>query len=329
MNEKIMGESVFSIVIIGVGGIGLRHLESCLTLNPEQYALHIVDYDEQALLKAQNINQDIKIFAHQSFDTLPHSIDLCVVATQARSRAMIIKEITSQKTVKNFILEKVLFQKLEDYEDIQKIFNALNIQAWVNCPRRMWPAYKALKEILTPYKIKTIEIYGKEWDLGCNAIHYIDLISYLCNVSLYEINNTSFPFPPKESKRKGNYYIDGMMRGIFLEKNCLFKISSLQGEKDFKEIKIDTSEGVTVLAKEFSDKIQIKIENTTDQNKFIELPVPYQSQLTSKVVEEIKTQGTCLLAPYSVSKELHSPFIKTLYNYMSQHFSDLQACPIT
>ena len=58
--------------------------------------------------------------------------------------------------------------------------------------------------------------------------------------------------------------------------------------------------------------------------------VPYQSQLSGKVTENILSNKNIKLTPYEESMKLHMPFISSLldfYNFVSGN--DAKNCPIT
>lgn len=317
-----------NIALIGMGNIGRRHLQSCLELSKDAYTLHIVDKHEPCLAQGLDMNahhtHDIK--AHHDTNTLPAHLDLAIIATQANIRAPLIKQLLSKQRIKHFLLEKVLFQKLAEYAEIEELLKLHNIPTWVNCPRRLWPAYKELKNYLQSQTVTSIEIIGKDWDLGCNGIHYIDCMAYLLDSSSYQITESYFPYAPKESKRPGNYFIDGKVKGVFdTQPSCTFSLDSLEGPSDHKTITIYDHAKVLAVIHERATHIDIMIPNIERAAH----PIPYQSQLTSGVVEDILHNQSCGLSDYETSKSLHLPLLTKIYEYTRQYHPSLDYCPVT
>lgn len=312
------------IAVIGIGGIGLRHLQSCANLPFDEYEIYGVDINSEVIKKAQTLLKSDHILYVQSLNFLPIDIDVVIVATQANVRATIVQELIASKSVETLILEKVLFQKIEDYEKIKLLINANNISCFVNCPRRIWPAYVELKRILEEQNIASININGTNWDLGCNAIHYIDLIGFLAESDSYQITDHDFTDCLEESKRAGSFFINGELKGIF-NNFLIFKLSTLSGADDCKIIKIKLVDGTEVVVEENTSSIKIIVPNDEIQ----EFSIPFQSVLTEKLILKKINEDKCDLTSYEESKNLHLPLMQTLLSHFKKSFKDIEGCPIT
>ena len=55
-----------------------------------------------------------------------------------------------------------------------------NSQAWVNIPRRLMAWHKVIKDQIqsSGYSVMQVRLTGGQWGLACNAIHFIDLVSW-------------------------------------------------------------------------------------------------------------------------------------------------------
>ena len=69
-----------------------------------------------------------------------------------------------------------MFQKEEEFDIALNWFVEKNIRAWVNCPRRLFNIYQKIKNEIIDEDIITMTVFGGEWGLACNAIHYIDFV---------------------------------------------------------------------------------------------------------------------------------------------------------
>ncbi|NJM62856.1 MAG: alpha/beta hydrolase [Oscillatoriales cyanobacterium RU_3_3] len=56
---------------------------------------------------------------------------------------------------------------------------AAGVKTWVNCPRRMQPAYHKLRQDLHGHSPITMRVVGGGWGLACNGIHFLDLAAFL------------------------------------------------------------------------------------------------------------------------------------------------------
>ena len=106
------------ITIVGAGQIGSRHLQAlCHLKNPTR--IDLVDPSDKSLQVALNryenamptSKQDMELHCHNNLNNLPVSLDLVIIATNATVREKALKDLVQKRSIKNLILEKVLFQK--------------------------------------------------------------------------------------------------------------------------------------------------------------------------------------------------------------------------
>ncbi|MCV3262395.1 hypothetical protein OGZ01_01395 [Vibrio harveyi] len=110
------------------------------------------------------------------------------MATNAAVRLGIVKQLVEKLTVQYLVLEKVLFQSVAQLVEAEKLLANAGVKTWVNCPRRLFPAYQALKQQYQGAQSVVLEVTGSNWGLGCNAIHFIDLWNYLAGFSSYKLD---------------------------------------------------------------------------------------------------------------------------------------------
>ena len=146
-------------------------------------------------------------------------------------------------TVKYLILEKILFQKAQDYKAIKKQIKKKKIKAWVNFSMRIMPFYQKIKEQLRSKKIHLI-VSGSQWGLVTNAVHFIDFIAFLTDCYDFTIDTKGLNSKPIESKRPGFLELIGTLNIHFkngrkwteTETNLPFQsgLTNIVAEKIFK-----------------------------------------------------------------------------------------------
>lgn len=265
---------------------------------------------------------------YKSIQSLPLNLDIVIVATSANIRRMVIDELLEKRNVSYLILEKVLFQKLEDYDYIKELMQIKNVKAWVNCPRRTWEIFQILKNELEGAKFINFEISGSSWGLGSNCIHYLDLIGYLTGNFKFKLNGDLLDSEIIASKREKFSEFHGSIQGKGSD-NVLFTISSLSNSDLPFEINI-TSDKLRCRIADDETNLIIASSNSNWEWEDRHYDVPYQSQLTDQVVNKLIEDKTCDLPTYSESTILHQPFIELLLNHYRENVDpEANICPIT
>ena len=148
---------MYNIAIIGAGQLGSRHLQG-LAKSSKQYQLYVVDPDEKALSIAKQRYEEVliptnknNVSYHQNISDLPEKSEVAIIATTANVRRGIIESLLDKCSIKYLILEKVVFQRSEDFKPIQNLLLEKGVKTWVNCSRRSFSLYKNLYELQTPY----------------------------------------------------------------------------------------------------------------------------------------------------------------------------------
>ena len=190
------------ILIIGVGNIGKRHLES-LRKSSKIKEFYLV---EKKKLENQNFERKFlnsKLYFYKNINHLEKKIkfDLVVISTNSDVRFKIFKFIVSNFKVKHFILEKFVFQNIKHYKYALNIIKNQKLKVFINCPMRNWPLFKKIRDKDYKKNIK-IKISGSKWGLASNAIHYIDLLIFFTNRKKIYISNKNEMHIYKSKERK-------------------------------------------------------------------------------------------------------------------------------
>ena len=115
------------VALIGAGQLGSRHLQG-LAKSSIEFSIEVVEPFQKSREVAKQRYEEIEtnpkvksIDFFESIDQLSSKIEIVIIATNADVRSKIVKELLLKKSVKNLILEKVLFQTVEEYHDVEKL----------------------------------------------------------------------------------------------------------------------------------------------------------------------------------------------------------------
>jgi len=322
----------YNIILIGAGQLGSRYLQG-LSRTDVNINIYVLDPEPNALAVAkkrfENMQNSLKILSVSYFREIKNfniEFDLAIIATTANVRKNVIKSLLAKNKIKNMILEKVVFQSIEDFNEISVLLNKNNISTWVNCPRRITPFFQRLKkEINKDYPIHII-INGNNWGLASNTIHILDLMAFLSGELNYLIDISQLDNQLYDSKRIG-----------FIEFGGKLSVKSDNG---------DTIELFDY--RKNNDQFQFTIEHnnsrfTIDQNKGIvtqflnnkkiselEFCIPMHSELIKPVMSDIIIRSSSNLTSFKDSLILHRSMLKAFNKHLSNALGKkVNICPIT
>jgi len=326
--------SIPHIAVIGAGQLGSRHLQALARLD-RPAIVHVVDPFPASLQRAKErfdevaaTGTQVELTLADAMASLPPELDAVIVATNADHRAEVLCRLLDRSRVRFLVLEKVLFQRDDEYTEFTGRFLAANIAAWVNCPRRMMPGYQSLRKQFAGITPLSYRMSGGGWSLGCNGIHFLDHAAFL--VGRDDLRLTAVDLLPGvlTSKRPGFVEFLGRLRGEFgdgstVELNCpgeAVEPISIEISSDLQQIHI----------REDRSEIQVRTKGDDVIVRTDPLPAVYQSQLSQLVVQELLDRGTCPLTPYAESCRLHRPFLAALLDHYRRNVDPgAVTCPIT
>lgn len=319
------------LAVIGAGALGSRHLQA-LALLERPARIQVVDHSSVALENAANLFTQVQaakveVEYLKRISDLSQELDAVVIATNSDVRRKVLETLLEQKTVKNLILEKVLFQNPVDYNYVGSLLAEKGVKAWVNCPRRIWSFYRLLKDKFLSQQNVDYNVSGSLWGLGCNAIHFIDNLAFITG-------ETGFQFAPESnlepvaSKRPGFVDFTGTLRGRSYTGNTIRLTSYPSGDSPVL-ISI-LSDSIRCIIRENEGKAWISEAKAGWQWDEHSFATPYQSQLTNIAVEDIVAKGDCQLTSYDESVKLHLPMLEALMVPLrTQVGKEVDLCPIT
>ena len=322
------------IALIGAGQLGSRHLQG-LAKSDLEISIEVDEPFEASRNTAKQrfeeipLNEKIlKIDFLETISLLSDELDLVIVATNADVRYKVVKELLENKKVRNLVLEKVLFQKIDEYKYVEELLTKTNTKCWVNHTRRMFPFYKNLKNLLLNSKNINFSVSGGAWGLGCNGLHFLDCFSYLLNATNVDLNSILLNKELYETKRKGFNEFNGMINGT-LSDNCTFSINCFAEEISPVQFNI-TSDKLNILIDELNGWYRISRKESSWKPEIKEEKIIYfQSELTNILLNDIFNHN-CILPSYNEAMKLHIEYLNLLISHLNS-FSDIKYdfCPIT
>lgn len=325
--------TIRSILLVGAGQLGRRHLQGLAHIDIP-VSIEVVDPVPAALEAARESFGEIAAapgIAGVTFSTSVGEggapVDLAVIATASDVRAQAISSLLAKRSVRNLLLEKFLFQRESEYQAMGALMQERGAAAFVNCPRRIYPYYRRLREELPGEGALTFRVSGSTWGLACNSVHFLDLFAFLTGDSRIEMGEVLLDPVVLESKRPGFVEFTGTLRGTN-SRGDTFEISCTEEPGHPVQVSLETP-GRRIEIVEAAGKATVFAagSGTGREEPF---SVLYQSQLTGLVASEVVRTGTCGLTPYPESARLHLPILRTFLEHLGKVAGTARdACPIT
>jgi predicted dehydrogenase len=306
-----MKNKLNKILLIGAGQLGSRHLQGIAKSN-NKLEIHIVDPSEKNLEVSISRFQEIDRYTNHRIHTykdITHLVEkvyeVAILATNADVRYKLTKQMIDNLQIKSYVFEKVVFQSEKQFKDINNLFSEADYNAYVNCPRRMWPSYHALKNQLGGYKNIELSVSGTDWGMACNSIHFIDLMAFLTDEADFEIAHYNLIDEIFNSKRSGFIEFNGEIQlrtanGNILNIKCDPKSSP--DEKPSQHISIKYGNDKAEI-RESAQVVDFYSEETLVRTEGFN--ILFQSGLSNLFVDELIDNNTCSLTSLEESSKYH------------------------
>ena len=291
-----------NIAILGIGNIGVRHLESIiktsLKINIFIFDIH-ENRSKEVISNYQPLKSNINIQAIKNIKYLPDEVTFCIISTPALQRLNILKQIDSN--IKFLLLEKVLTsskKELKVYKSISKKFEAV----YVNMPYY----YQNIFQLINKYISKPNKIIfkGGNFGIACNLVHFLDISEKLFQKKISAFNQKNNNLLWKKSSREGFYDLTGE---ILVELSSGEKVYIISEVKPNNYLKIIVSDELNELMYDLSSGELFK--NNTFCCKNI---IPYQSSRTLNILEDLLTGKSPKVSSLDNAIRIHNHLINIL-----------------
>jgi len=312
-----------TICVIGAGQLGSRHLQALKNVS-KALRVYVIDPFEQSLKVAKeryDVIEEVdtnELSYHTSLSEIDSNttFDIAIVATTSNVRKAPTVELVENFNVDIIVFEKLLFQRKEDYHQVLDLLKKHNVKAYVNCCMRMMSFYNKIKSDFQNTKFK-YTVSGSQYGLVTNLIHYIDHMCYLNNSTDYVGNSKYLDTEIIESKRKGFYELTGNYQVQF--QNGTQGDFTCYPEGDSPAIIQIFNEKTHIISKEAEGIVWVsKFENNWSWEE-IEFNIPYQSQLTTILIDGILEGKGCPLPLYEESMKIHLPLLGSLLDFVNDN----------
>jgi len=296
-----------NILVIGCGNIGSRHIQS-LAEAKQELSLYAVDNSDDSLVKVVNIFNDVPIknkkttlIVTKDITEIKNEIDIVIVASNSRERAKLIESVLDNFDPMHIILEKVLFNKINDYKKFENLFDQIGTKVWVN--QYMGYEFSFLSKYINTNDKFQMKVSGN-WGLCCNSVHYIEIFHHLCGRLPLNLIDCSFSDHYNKSKRDGYYELFGTIKIASSQNHELIIDCNPNEDESIKIIEINTElyklKDVWVSEHHNCNFISKDGKNFSERHYSRR-----QSERTLEVVESLMKNDNCNLPLYNYSSCHH------------------------
>ncbi|MCG6167606.1 Gfo/Idh/MocA family oxidoreductase [Leptospira sp. FAT2] len=317
------------ILTIGFGSIGSRHIQSLVDSVSELNRIYILELSDESYeqsIKRISLNLAKVIRIRDLSELGEKTVELCIIATTADVRYDVMMELLNTKvSVKYMLLEKVVFQSLDQFERAIMKMKAKNIATFVNFVYRYYPNMILLKEKLKEKsKRLSMQVIAGDIGLGCNAIHYMDLFEYLTNSKISEYSSllNESPKPHKRGSRFREY------TGVLNYKNSIGDNLFLyfDSSNDFAPtVKIDIETSLYLFSEGERSEYQYKVGQIPEKRKYHMTPT---SQLTASIFRDMQL-SKCNLPLLEETYRTHRFLFLPIFDLLQVRNTNEHLCPVT
>jgi len=312
-----VAQGMKSVVIVGAGQLGSRHLQALKGV-ATPLDIEVVDPSPDALRVARERYDAITTpvphrIAFSARREKPGAVDVAIVATGSKVRRAAMEALLAGE-VRAMILEKLLFANRADYAPMAQRLAAKGApRTWVNCPMRVMPPYQAIREELGRGPVH-YRVTGSQFGLVTNAIHYLDHLAHLSGCTEYTLDTSGLDSAPVESKRPGYLEVNGTLAARFADgSRCEMTCFATGTMPVVVEICNDKRR---YIVRESEGKLWQSAEESKWAWQERDAPIPFQSQMTTRLVEAILATGDCGLTPFAESVPVHLALLEPLAKFL-------------
>ena len=313
-----------NILISGFGNIGCRHAQAMLKAKKD-WRLFVIEPSDRSFEEGLSIigAKRNNFTRYHALKELNVDIDFAISATCSKPRYSIVKDLI-EHGVKYFLIEKIAFQSIAQFESIIKLLKAYDVKAYCDLPRRYYENYIKLKTLVMKSSDPIrINVFGGNNGIGCNAIHSIDLLEYLTESRISK--SWSFLREDKDLNKRGKDYrdVNGLLVVETYNEDQLF----IYFDPSYRS---GVSQSISIENKNyiFSDRDKKEYCFAKEKITSKEFDVPFSSDLTHILVKDI-IGGKTILPNMEETKNTHEILFKEISPVLGKEFSKKQICPIT
>jgi predicted dehydrogenase len=317
------------VAVVGAGALGSRHLQALARVD-HPMAVDVVDPLPAALeIAAARLREAGGLRSGtlrwlREMDSREPAIDIAIVATNSQERLTAVRSLAAGGC-RAMILEKVLFPRLSDYDEAERLLRDASIAAWVNVPRRSYPRAAALKAQLAEASLNYC-VEGIGWGLACNVIHHLDELEYLTGSPLASLDTSGLRPGSVASKRAGYIEFLGTLRGR-TDRGDTFEATCTAGDPGERLVRI-ASASRTFAISQVRQELSVRNGSIVRSEPY---PIPLQSVATAEHVTALLAGRSPGLPSFSAAAAAHRTMISAFLDHLRRTgpLADPDECPIT
>jgi predicted dehydrogenase len=186
-----------SILVVGCGNIGYRHLQAVATLKGLD-TIGVVEKNSERLhevtLGSLKPTSDARLKGYGDLQQALKDVEAwsgIVSAVTADRQEEVVSTILKEAHPRVLVVEKPIVQSKADLAKFAaSVEHAKDLQVFVNCARSLWKGYQEIQGRLLDRRV-VIEIRGLDFGFGCNGIHFLELFRFLTQANSLKLSEAS------------------------------------------------------------------------------------------------------------------------------------------
>lgn len=307
-----------TIYLIGAGALGRYHLRGLLT-SPLPFAITVVDPLPASLAEAHKAVAESPGSGHTvafaSEVTPIDTVDLAIIVTTATHRAAALATLFERAAhVRYVILEKILFDRPEQYAEAASLVATHGTPVWVNHPRRLYPFHRSLKEYIHgPYGAHVRA--GARYGLMTTVLHYADYFSFLSGSNVLATDTSLLSSEIVPSKRQGYLELFGTLSFTF-ENGSWAAMTALPQEGPL-HISL-AADGIRTEIRESEGEAFLSRREAGWKWQKVTAPLLRQSEMTGIIARRILERGECELPTYAEAARTHRAVLEPVRVFLEE-----------
>ena len=325
-----------NVLLVGCGQLGSRHLQAIASLG-DIARIDVFDTDPAGLVLGQarlkevvDANPAVGVRWFTQLDRTAKDVDLCVVATQAKGRGRLIKDIVAHTGCRKFFIEKIVAQSMREYDDLMIFCAKSGVRVWVNCKARAYGAHQYVRSCLDPDKPLTMSVLAGNFGLANSGIHEADLFVFYDKAKGIELLSADIDEGLLPSKRGSDLWdLSGCLRGRSARGSRLhivFDPSHMHLEwvvvgDDKSRFLVDYA-GQVVCESRLENQWRMVVKDFKEDWRV--------SAMTRNFVRQLLAGEACVLPTLAEAAIAHRFILSSLQPYFNRLLkTELNCCPVT
>ena len=265
------------VLLVGLGNIGTRYLQGLCSVG-EVSVIHVIEPSEESFSHAMQAvgftTQPTTEIQRVTYSQVLSHYFLIIIATSAGPRSQVVSSLSNVVEADFWVLEKVLGQSVSELEAMKQALRQQVVM--VNTPRRMSHFYTNMKEALCGATNFDFSVLDPMFAIGCNAIHFIDLLEWLTDSEVIKISIDA-QSPWFRAKRPGYCEFMGLLTAVF-ESGARLKISNIA---NVESVALTSDNGSVTI--NIDESAGFELGETSAFTSRLE----YQSELTPRLFKQL------------------------------------------